>query len=223
MRVLVLCDDHWHPASTVRAGLDALAKGDFDFDWIENAAEWSAERMAGYPVVLFTKSDNVSATDERSWVTEKVQQTFVETVRQGHGLLAVHSGTVYAQKPTMRRLLGGAFIRHPEQCPVTMAPQPGHPLTTGATPLTTGVAPFTLVDEHYVMELDDAQADVFMVTTSEHGTQPGGWTRTEGNGRVCVLTPGHTVPVWQHPSFQALLINALRWCGKATPAGNEHG
>lgn len=208
MRVLVICDDRWHPASTVRAGLETLGKGDFEFDWIENAADWSAERMAGYPVVLFAKSDNVSATDERNWVTEEVQQAFVQYVRQGHGLLAVHSGTVYARQPTMRGLIGGAFIRHPEQCPVTMGPQPGHLLTTDATP-------FTLVDEHYLMELDDAQADVFMTTTSEHGTQPGGWTRSEGEGRVCVLTPGHTVPVWQHPSFQALLVNALRWCSKA--------
>jgi hypothetical protein len=31
---------------------------------------------------------------------------------------------------------------------------------------------------------------------------------------VCVLTPGHNVEVWQHPSFQALLVNGLDWCGK---------
>ncbi|MBN1583516.1 MAG: ThuA domain-containing protein [Anaerolineae bacterium] len=214
MRVLVICDDRWHPASTVRAGLGALGKCDFEFDWIENAAEWSAERMADYPVVLFTKSDNVTAADERSWVTEGVQQGFVDYVRRGNGLLAVHSGTVYARQPTLRGLIGGAFTHHPEQCPVTMEPQPGHRLTTGSTP-------FTLVDEHYMMELDDSRADVFMTTTSEHGTQPGGWTRTEGKGRVCVLTPGHNVEVWQHPSFQALTINALRWCSKAPEQGKE--
>jgi type 1 glutamine amidotransferase len=207
MRALVMCDDHWHPASTARAGLGVLQEGEFEFDWIEHATEWSAERMAEYPLVLFTKSDNVSATDERTWVTEEAQQAFVDYVRQGNGLLAVHSGTVYAEVPVMRRLLGGAFIRHPKQCPVTVEPQPGHPLTAGS-------APFTLVDEHYMIELDDTEADVFMTTTSEHGTQPAGWTRTEGQGRVCVLTPGHNVEVWQHPSFQALLRNALRWCSK---------
>jgi type 1 glutamine amidotransferase len=66
------------------------------------------------------------------------------------------------------------------------------------------------------MVLDDGEADVFMTTTSEHGTQPGGWTRLEGEGRVCVLTPGHNVEVWLHPSFQALLRNALNWCAKVS-------
>jgi type 1 glutamine amidotransferase len=27
-----------------------------------------------------------------------------------------------------------------------------------------------------------------------------------------VLTPGHNAEVWRHPSFQALLRNALAWC-----------
>jgi hypothetical protein len=30
---------------------------------------------------------------------------------------------------------------------------------------------------------------------------------------VCVLTPGHNDPVWQHAAYQALLRNALTWCG----------
>ena len=47
MRALVLCDDYWHPAPVAREGLDALqAKGEFEFDWIEDAGEWSAERMS---------------------------------------------------------------------------------------------------------------------------------------------------------------------------------
>jgi type 1 glutamine amidotransferase len=203
MRTLLICDDYWHPAATIRAGLGPLQG--FEFDWIENAADWSAERMLEYPLVLFAKSNNVSTNDKSAWVTEDVQQAFVDYVRKGNGLLAVHSGTVYAKHPILRGLLGGAFTHHPEQCPVTVEPQAGHPLTARSTP-------FTLLDEHYFMEVDDTQADVFLTTTSENGTQPGGWTRLEGEGRVCVLTPGHTVGVWQHPSFQTLLRNALRWC-----------
>jgi len=205
MRILIICDDYWHPARTVRDGLATLSNPDLAFDWVEDAADWSAERMAEYPVILFAKSDNVSAADQSAWVTDAVQDAFVSYVRQGGGLLAVHSGTVYAQKPVMRGLIGGAFLRHPKQCPVTVEPKEGHPLAAGSTP-------FTLVDEHYMMALDDPQADVFVTTTSEHGTQPGGWTRIEGEGRVCVLTPGHNVEIWQHPSFQALLVNSLHWC-----------
>jgi type 1 glutamine amidotransferase len=208
MRTLVLCDDRWHPAQTPRAGLEALGDCGFEFDWIENAGEWSAERMAGYPLVILTKANNVSATDHRAWVTEEVEQAFLDYVRRGNGLLAVHSGTAgYDQMAVLRGLLGGVFVKHPPQCPVTVEPKIGHPLTAGSVP-------FTLKDEHYFMALDDAQADIFLTTTSEQGEQPGGWTRTEGHGRICVLTPGHNVEIWLHPSFQVLLRNALCWCSQ---------
>lgn len=207
MRVLVLCDDFWHPARVSRQGLAALKEGGFEFDWIENAREWSPDRMAAYPLVILTKSNNVSSADQAGWMTDAVQTAFADYVRKGNGLLAIHSGTAgYDQSPVLRGLLGGTFTHHPEQCPVTVEPRAGHSLSAGSQP-------FTLNDEHYFMTLDDPHADVFVTTRSAHGDQPGAWSRLEGAGRVAVLTPGHNVEVWLHPSFQALLLNALRWCG----------
>jgi len=208
MRTLVICDDYWHPASTPRAGLDALGNCGFEFEWLENTHNWPPENLFDYPLVIFTKSDNVSAADQTSWVSDEIQETFVSYVRAGNGLLVVHSGTVYAQYPVMRRLIGGVFIEHPKQCPVTVEPKFGHLLTAGSSP-------FTVVDEHYIMAFDEEGTDLFMTTESEHGTQPGGWTRSEGKGRVCVLTPGHNVEVWQHSSFQTLLRNAMIWCSNS--------
>jgi uncharacterized protein len=208
MQTLILCDDYWHPAQIPQEGLGALKEGEFTFDWIENAREWSSERMTMYPLVILTKSNNVSASDHTDWMTEAVQAAFADYVRKGNGLLAIHSGTAgYEQMPILRGLLGGVFTHHPDQCLVTVEPRVGHPLSAGSDP-------FTLKDEHYFMTLDDPQADVFMTTKSEHGEQPGGWTQTVGAGRVVVLTPGHNVEVWLHPSFQTLLRNTLRWCGK---------
>jgi type 1 glutamine amidotransferase len=210
MRALALCDDRWHPAPVAREGLQALqAGGEFEFDWIEDAREWSADRMAAYPAVVFVKSNNVSAADDTQWMTPEAEQAFLEYVRAGKGLLVVHSGSAgYKETPVLRALMGGVFDHHPKQCPVTVEPQAGHPLAAGSEP-------FTLQDEHYHMLLDDAAVDVFLTTTSEHGTQPGGWTRLEGKGRICMLTPGHNVEVWLHPSYQILLGNALRWCAGA--------
>jgi type 1 glutamine amidotransferase len=215
-RALVLCDDYWHPARIARSGLGALPDSSLAFDWLEDAGDWSAQHLAAYPLVVLAKANNVSAADQRPWVTPEVEQALREHVRRGNGLLVVHSGTAgYDKLPVLRGLLGGVFIRHPPQCPVTVEPLPDHPLTAGSTP-------FTLLDEHYVMALDDAQADLFLRTLSEHGEQPGGWTRAEGTGRVCVLTPGHNLEVWLHPSYQALLGNALRWCSFTYPYSIEH-
>ncbi len=208
MRVLVLCDDYWHPARIVREGLCAVKDEHFSFDYIEDARNWSPERMADYPVVVLAKSNNISAADQAGWMTEEAQSAFVDYVSRGKGLVAIHSGTAgYDQMPRLRGLLGGVFTHHPPQCPVTVKPGAGHPLAAGC-------AVFTLTDEHYFMALDDAGADVFLQTKSEHGVQPGGWTRLQGQGRVCVLTPGHNLEVWQQPDFQTLLRNAMNWCAK---------
>jgi uncharacterized protein len=210
MQILVLCGDAWHPSEIPRKGLNALARGDFAFDWIEDVRGWTPEDMKAYPLVILTKSDQTSATDKTSWMTDTVQAAFLENVQNGQGLLAIHSGTAeYEQKPVIRGLLGGVFLHHPEQCLVTLNPNPHHSLCKGA-------APFTCKDEHYFMALDDTHADVFMTTSSSNGEQPGGWRRKCGLGRVAVLTPGHNFDVWLHPSYQALLDNALRWCIKAS-------
>ena len=207
MHVLVLCDDIWHPACTVHSGLEPLA-AEFSFDRIEGAVTLAADQMAAYPLVILAKSNNISAIDETPWATETIASAFRDNVSSGQGLVVIHSGTAgYADLPALHGLIGGTFVSHPPQCPVTVEPRPGHPLGAGCEP-------FTVLDEHYQIRLDDPQAEVFLTTVSAHGSQPGGWMRLEGAGRVCVLTPGHNVDVWLHPSYQMLLRSALHWCGK---------
>jgi len=207
MQTLVLCDDYWHSARVPQEGLSALQDKGFTFDSIEDARDWSAERMAAYRLVILTKSNNISSSDQSGWMTDEAQSAFVDHVNKGNGLLAIHSGTAeYHEMPALRNLLGGVFAHHPEQCAITIKPQASHPLTTG-------ISPFTVKDEHYFMSMYDPHVDVFMTTHSEHGEQPAGWRRTEGAGRVAVLTPGHNLEVWLHPSYQALLLNIMQWCG----------
>jgi len=207
LKTLVLCDDYWHPAKTIRQGLSALARSGFQFDWVEDARQWSAEQMEQYSLIVLSKSNNVSSSDQSPWMTDETQAAFADYVRRGNGLLAVHSGTAgYLETPLLRSLLGGVFSHHPEPCPVSIEPFPDHALAAGAVP-------FTAQDEHYFMSMLDPCVDVFLMSRSAHGEQPAGWRRREGEGRVAVLTPGHTLEVWLHSSFQALLLNSLRWCG----------
>lgn len=209
MRTMVVCDDYYHPAQTPRSGLQPLAERGWEFDWIEDTGDWSTERMNQCSAVILTKTNEVSAINRQPWMTDAVQAAFREYVRRGNGLLVIHSGSAgYEDGSAIRAITGGAFVKHPPQCAVSVEPYPEHILTVGCTP-------FTLVDEHYCMTLDDPQANIFVSTTSEHGTQPGGWTRCEGEGRVCVLTPGHNLDVWLHPSYQILIENALRWCHRS--------
>lgn len=208
-KTLVLCDDPYHPAATARAGLAPLAGGAFAFDFCEDGARWAAGQLSGCALVILARSNHASAANPVPWVTAALAEELAAFVRAGGGLLAVHSGTAgYGEVPALRALLGGVFDHHPPQCPVTVAARPGFPLSPAVTQ-------FTCLDEHYHMLLDDPQARVFMTTASAHGEQPGGWTRAEGQGRVCVLTPGHNLAVWLEPALQTLLRAALLWCAQA--------
>lgn len=206
MKILVLCDDYWHPAATPRAGLKPLAGEDIHFDWIENAREWSPERMKPYSLTILTKSNNTSSKDQSAWMTPNIADALTDYVRRGNGLLAIHSGIAdYEATPGLVRLLGGKFVHHPDPCPVTLSPLTTHPLNSG-------VEPFSVHDEHYFVAMEDPQAEIFLTTTSIHGEQPGAWRRREKDGRVAVITPGHNPEVWLHQGFQRLLRNALMWC-----------
>jgi uncharacterized protein len=206
MKVLVICDDYYHPGNIVKQGLEPLKEQGIQFEFMEDAKEWSKESMKNYPVTILSKSNNISSKDRTHWVTSEAENAFTEYVRQGGGLLAIHSGTAeYSENKQLKSLLGGLFSHHPEQCPVYVEPVKGHALTEACSAFTVG-------DEHYFMDMSDSKADIFMTTTSINGTQPGGWTRTEGKGRVCVITPGHNLEVWLNPNFQVLVKNLLIWC-----------
>ena len=215
MRTLVFCDDSAHPASLTRDGLADLGQSSLQLDWVEDPAGWSTDSLNQYPLVIFSKANNRSRADHEPWASEETGKAFADYVAGGSGLLVLHSGTaLYDNTPSFCSLMGGKFTGHPPQCPVTVAPLTGHPLAAGSTS-------FTLMDEHYMMEMNDPDVDIFLHSESEHGSQPAGWTRTEGKGRVCVLTPGHNPEVWRHPSFQALLRNSLDWCKPDTNRGDE--
>lgn len=81
MKILVLCGDCRHHPQIARAGLSAFKGKEFTFDWIEDARDWSPELMMMYPVVILTKSDNVSAGDRTGWMTDGVQAARFGAIR----------------------------------------------------------------------------------------------------------------------------------------------
>lgn len=202
MKALALIDDRWHPGAVVRSGLDGLG----EFEWMEDGRAWNKRTLAGRGLVVLAKSNHVSSRDFSPWADEQTGGELAAWTRAGGGLLAIHSGiSGYDSIPGMRSLPAGAFLHHPEPCPVTLVPRADHPLTRD-------VPEFTAFDEHYFVATDDPAADVFLHARSPHGLQPAGWRRQVGRGRVCVLTPGHTTAMWATDGFRRLLAHALLWC-----------
>jgi len=223
MRVLLLCDDFYHPGQVAVDGVAPLAQKGFQFDIISSANDFSKDILPQYPVVLMCKMDEVSQTDKQSWKTDAVQKAFTDYVEGGGGLVAVHSATVNGKNTeALDNLIGCRFKGHPNNCPVTVQPIKPHPVTEG-------VGLFCETDEHYRIEITAPDADVLLASysppqgeESKYEQEPyfntpaaiyaAGYVRACGKGRICVLTPGHLLPVWLNSQFQQLLTNALKWC-----------
>ena len=226
MRVLLLCDDFWHPGQVPIDGVAPLKERGFQFDVITDANEFKPEILVRYPVVLLSKCDEISPTDKRSWKSRVVQNAFIKYVEKGGGLLVVHTGLVAGEHTeALDRLIGSRFSFHPQDCPVTVQPVKPHPITKG-------VEQFCEIDEQYRLEIIADDIDIFMASYSPpqgeemkyddepyHNSQAwigaAGYVRKQGKGRVCVLTPGHHLPVWHNPQYRRVLENALHWCFKS--------
>lgn len=208
MRALVLAGDPWHPATTVQRGLATLGAEEFRFEFADASATCPARIPEEHNILVLAKANLLAGAGQKPWLGSEAGRGLVDFVRRGGGLLAVHGGiSRYDGLPAVNALLGGSFVSHPKACRVTVEPQ-------AESLLTREINAFCAVDEHYFVNLNDGEADVFLRSTSVFGTQPAGWTRREGDGRVCVLTPGHDTQMWLHPSFHTLLLNALHWIAK---------
>ena len=141
MKIVLLCDDFWHPGHVVDKGLGLIAeKLGADIKVFYDAREFDAKVLKDTDLFVFAKSDNTTQSDKTGWINDSVIAEFEAYVANGGGFIAVHSGTVYNSVPRMKQFLGGGFLSHPEQCPVRFDAIAKHPVTKG-------VEPFNVVDE----------------------------------------------------------------------------
>ena len=206
MRVLLFCNDRHHPGQVPIDGIKPLCEKGFVFDIITDATNFDPAILSSYDAIIMSKNDNISDTNHDSWKTDAVQEALIKYVENGGGLLVTHNGTIAGENTDkLNRLVGSRFIRHPARCPLTVAPIKPHPVTSC-------VEPYCEVDEHYYMEILADDIDIIAAAYVAEHIEPCVYVRTQGKGRVCVITPGHLLEAWLNPQFQLLLENGLRWC-----------
>ena len=222
MRILVICGDYWHPAEGIKEGLGAILKTQGDVHFVSEQAEIENETLENYDLLIITKADEIAPDNYLVWKTEKIQQAIYHYVAAGGGLLVCHAGTVSGKNTDIfDQLVGCRFRYHPRDSAVTVAPLKPHPICEG-------VEAFTEIDEHYWIDILRGDVDIIFSSTSPAQgvvekyesepydncpvtVYPSGYTRTEGKGRICVLTPGHLLPVWQNKNYEKTIKNAIKW------------
>lgn len=215
MKVILVCDDIWHPADVIERGLKAMDCEDIEFDLVKTAKDiLTPEMLREYDALIIAKGNAINAANSAPWfeptVTECGPEEIREYVREGGALIALHAGLCLSRSaaPAYTEAVGSYFLGHPLR-------EMTHVHVVKDHPIVEGVNDFSERDEHYQIAVIAQDADIFMTTTSDNGgTFPSGYAREFGKGRVAGLTPGHTLAVWSNPNFQRLLKNAIRWCAR---------
>ncbi len=217
MKILLLCDDQWHPGETVVRGLRFLCEAGHTVDTVMDAKDIvDEELLRTNDAVIIAKgnaltSGNYTAPWFEDGVTCIGPEEYRKYVEEGGSVLALHAGTTFQPDtcPGMTDFLGVRFVTHPRQCPVRFH------VTDASHPIMAGVEDFTFPqDEHYQLEVLGGDLEAFAETSSAAGTFPAGLTRTMGKGKLCILTPGHNAFTLQCPGYRKVVLNALSWLGE---------
>lgn len=213
MKILLVCDDLWHPAEVIEKGLACMDQEEFEFDIVHSAKDiLTREMLDDYPVFINAKGNAINAANTAPWfepgVTECGPEEIRDYVEKGGGFFALHAALAIGRGdlPVYTDLVGCYFLSHPPR-------EMTHVEVTEQNSLTQGVKNFSERDEHYQIAVTAQDAKPFLLSRSEQGGSfVSGYTRNVGKGRVAVLTPGHTLGVWKNPNFQKLFKNTIRWC-----------
>lgn len=209
-RVLILLGGLWHDfdgfANTIGSLLKAhglQVEATYDLDKLSRLAETQYDIVLSYTCLSLHEESSNDISPDR--LTNAQIDGLTSWVRSGGALLAAHAATVIgASDPALGELIGGVFVSHPPAFAFTVYPM------FGEHPITTGIEAFTVHDEFYI-ETHTPDVQVHMVAFDRGVAYPMVWSKTEGQGRVAHIAPGHSQEVWDRKPYQQLLLQALNW------------
>jgi type 1 glutamine amidotransferase len=172
----------------------------------------SAENLAKVDLLVILRDGLLrpqeGAEGQSMWMTQDQQDAVVRFVDRGGAFLNLHNSMgLYPASGGYLDLVGGRYIGHGplERFRVEVV-DPNHPITRG-------VSDFSIADEQHTPPYDMDKVHLLLRNRSDDGAvAAAGWVYEPGKGRLCHLANGHTRESLQHPMYQQLLRNAVRWC-----------
>lgn len=178
----------------------------------------------GYEQAAGTKNISIPAvpqTDKKfiPWMTATQGKAIKNYVNDGGGILFLHNSShLSLTNDDCRDVQGGAFLGHPPVRPFRVK------ITNHNHPITKGVNDFVITDEQHFVIFDKNPNNVFMENENEDGLSftcpnhghlgtrsPAGWAYEFGKGKVCFMSPGHTIDANWNPEYVKLMQNAVQW------------
>ncbi len=215
----VLIGDQPHEPGHIEEGLrPVFAAAGVEPHFVVDVHALTAENLARVPLLVILRDGLMrpQAADQPDyvWMTPEQEQAIVDFVHRGGGFLNLHNSMgLYPDNGPYLRLVGGRYIGHGplERFRVEVVDRE-HPVTRG-------VEDFSVADEQHTPPYDAERVHLLLRNRSDNGeTAAAGWVYEPGKGRLCHLANGHTRESLNHPMYQRLMQNAVRWCLKQESA-----
>jgi len=203
-KVLMLVGGPWHANEAAGEVLDALLEargGRWRLTVTRDLDALAALPASGCSAVI------IYTTGFRSDLTEPREKGLLDFVKNGGGLIGVHSAAdSFRDSRPYVEMLNAEFLTHPHfhEFPVEIVDRDHY--------LTARMADFTIPDEMYHLQsYDPARCRLLAETFWQGKKMPMAFVRRHGQGRVVYLANGHDLRAWRHPEFQRLLLRSLEW------------
>lgn len=223
-KILVIGGDQWHPLEIIEKGFRRIPDLKGELEFIEDAKDiLTVEKLKEYAVIINCKGNTLISGNPAPWFEETVTEVGPEEIRayveQGGSFLSIHAGNSFSEQQVEQQgkfvkpceqyvqLVGNRFITHPPRCMVSIKN------INTSHPIMKDVQEFSARDEHYQIQLLSDDVEILFETWSDTGKpMPGGYTKQLGQGKICVLMPGHTLSVWENQEYQKIVSHAVEWC-----------
>jgi type 1 glutamine amidotransferase len=215
VHALVLIGDQPHEPGHIEEGLRPVFKATgVAPHFAVDVRALSAENLARVQLLVILRDGLMrpqsAGRPDYVWMTPEQEKAVVDFVHRGGGFLNLHNSMgIYPEDGPYLRLVGGRYIGHGplERFRVEVVDRE-HPITRG-------VENFSVADEQHTPPVDAQRVHLLLRNRSDDGqTAAAGWCYEPGKGRLCHLANGHTREALNHPMYQRLMQNAVRWCAK---------
>jgi type 1 glutamine amidotransferase len=206
-RILAVLGDYYHNEKYLLKSLENAVQSLNGVTVAFTSVFNLVENLQSKPdVVILSAENRLNPVEQavKTWMDADAEKAICNYVNEGGGWIAWHSGLAsYVERKEYTSMLRGYFKYHP----------PKHAIVTYSADRTTGES-FELLDEHYFVQCDVENTNVFLTSESEEGTSIAAWEHTYGDGQVVCLTPAHLEEGLLHPSLASLIANSIKLCCK---------
>ncbi|WP_407272964.1 ThuA domain-containing protein, partial [Radiobacillus sp. PE A8.2] len=205
-KITAVLGDYYHQKKLAVASLKASVASLDDVEVSYVAVEELVEHLESNPniVILFAENRiNPEETDVRRWMDKSAAQAITDYVNNGGAWLGWHSGMAsYETIEPYIDMLRGCFTYHPKEHQLVTYESSGLEIGNNIR--------YQILDEHYFVQSDEHNTNVFLKSESIDGISIAGWYHQYGKGRVACFTPAHREEGLMHPITVQLLTNCIR-------------